>query len=137
MRIWHYKLLEVLPDLQFKGQLRELVAIMHDWRDKGKTNHVLINAVMEYPKSHLSTYFDLYRAEYKRRYLKDIKSSIVKEFSDFAPSISKVDNLLWHNDEYILVCVYNLYEKYKFGRGKSKISEEDWQRIENYAKDLM
>lgn len=137
MRIWAYQLLEVLPDLQFKGQLRELVAIMHDWRDKGRTNHVLINIVMEYPKSHLSTYFDLYRTEYRKRYHKDIKPSIVKEFSDFAPSISKVDNLLWHDDEYILVCVYNLYEKYKFGRGKSKISEEDWQRIENYTKDLM
>ena len=45
LRIWHYKLLEVLPDLQFKGQLRELVVIMRDWRDKGKTNHILINAV--------------------------------------------------------------------------------------------
>ena len=56
---------------------------MRDWRDKGKTNHILINAVTEYPKSHLSTYFDLYRKEYKRRYHKDINSSIVKEFSDF------------------------------------------------------
>ena len=44
LRIWHYKLLEVLPDLQFNGQLRELVVIMRDWRDKGKTNHILINA---------------------------------------------------------------------------------------------
>ena len=34
MRLWHYKLLPYLPDAQFKGQLRELVAILHDWRDK-------------------------------------------------------------------------------------------------------
>lgn len=51
IRIWHYQLLPYLPDAQFKGQLRELVAIMHDWRDKGKTNHLLINKVMEYPKN--------------------------------------------------------------------------------------
>ena len=31
MRIWHYKLLPYLPDKQFKGQLRELVAIMRAW----------------------------------------------------------------------------------------------------------
>ena len=36
MRLWHYRLLPYLPDAQFKGQLREMVAIMHDWRDKGK-----------------------------------------------------------------------------------------------------
>lgn len=53
MRLWHYRLLPYLPDAQFRGQLRELVAIMRDWRDKGKTNHVLINAVMEYPKNTL------------------------------------------------------------------------------------
>ena len=51
IRIWHYWLLPYLPDAQFKGQLRELIAIMHDWRDKGKTNHLLINKVMEYPKN--------------------------------------------------------------------------------------
>ena len=57
MRLWHYKLLPYLPDLQFKGQLRELVAIMHDWRDNGKTNHLLINRVMEYPKADFYGYF--------------------------------------------------------------------------------
>ena len=39
MRLWHYRLFPYLPDLQFRGQLRELVAIMHDLRDKGQTNH--------------------------------------------------------------------------------------------------
>lgn len=29
MRLWHCELLPYLPELQFKGQLRELVAIMH------------------------------------------------------------------------------------------------------------
>ena len=60
MRIWHYAILPYLPNAQFKGQLRELVAIMHDWRDKGTTNHLLINKVMEYPKSSLTQYFLYY-----------------------------------------------------------------------------
>ena len=68
MRIWHYELLKYLPDAQFKGQLRELVAIMHDWRDKGKTNHLLINRVMEYPKNDLVRYFLEYEIEYHKRY---------------------------------------------------------------------
>ena len=54
MRLWHYELLPYLPELQFKGQLRELVAIMKDIKSKGTTNHILINKAMEYPKTQLS-----------------------------------------------------------------------------------
>ena len=68
MRLWHYELLTYLPDAQFKGQLRELVAIMHDWRDTGKTNHLLINRVMEYPKNDLVRYFVHYEALYHKKY---------------------------------------------------------------------
>lgn len=66
MRLWHYKLLPYLPELQFKGQLRELVAIMHDWRDNGHTNHLLINMVMEYPKNDFARYFVHYEAIYHK-----------------------------------------------------------------------
>ena len=75
--------------------------------------------------------------EYKRRYHKDINSSIVKEFSDFSPSISDYEQLLWHDNEYLLVCKYNLYEKYKFGRGGSRISQEDWDNIEHKIEEII
>jgi uncharacterized protein (TIGR02328 family) len=76
MRIWHTALLPYLPDLQFKGQLRELVAIMHDWRDKGTTNHILINKVMEYPKEDLFRYTVVYDEECIERYGKSIGEKI-------------------------------------------------------------
>lgn len=140
MRIWDYRLLPYLPDAQFKGQLRELVAIMHDWRDKGKTNHLLINRVMEYPKAHLCWYFEIYRKEYEkrynkqisdRRYGKPINSNIVDEFEDFKRPTTIEMPLFsgWHNKEYLRVCVCNLYEKYHFGVGKSKISQAEWDKI--------
>lgn len=81
MRLWHIDLLPYLPDLQFKGQLRELVAIMRDWRDKGKTNHLLINKVMEYPKSDFAGYFYKYNNGYFKRYGKDL-SDYGTEFFD-------------------------------------------------------
>ena len=57
MRLWSVYLLKFLPDLQFRGQLREMMLILRDWRDKGKTNHLLINKVMEYPKNDFTRYF--------------------------------------------------------------------------------
>ena len=66
MRIFHYALFPYLPDLQFRGQLRELIAIMHQWRDKGATNHLLINKVMEYLKRDLVAYFLEYEVRYNK-----------------------------------------------------------------------
>ena len=130
MRLWHYKLLPYLPDAQFQGQLRELVAIMHDWRDKGQTNHLLINRVMDYPRAHLYSYFVLYAAEYANR--NDGKlPKCSDEFLDFR----SVDYLMerpfsgWHDKAYLRVCMANLYEKHVFGKGRSRITEAEWNRL--------
>jgi uncharacterized protein (TIGR02328 family) len=146
--LWHRELLPYLPDAQFKGQLRELVAIMHDWRDKGKTNHLLINRVMEYDKKHLTSYFISYSQQYRRRYHKEIDRGIVWEFLEFANYKNDVDyeysitnNKItsikvlrgifdgWHTKEYLRSNMANLWEKHFMGIGKSRITDEEWARL--------
>lgn len=130
MRVWHYALLPYLPDLQFRCQLRELVLIMHQWRDKGETNHLLINRVMEYPKQDFGGYFLIYREEYQRRYGKDVIATINLEFYDFCEGHSNKPPFKgWHDKEYLRVCMANLYEKHFFGVGKSHITDEEWARL--------
>ena len=139
MRLWHYQLLPYLPDAQFKGQLRELVAILHDWQSKGQTNHILINRVMDYPRGDLYAYFLDYIGEHRRRYgLRDFQC--FAEFSDFFQGAVNPTKLPqspfdgWHNQEYLRVCMANLYEKHVFGRGKSRITDDEWRRLlEGYA----
>lgn len=129
MRLWHYRLLPYLPDAQFKGQLRELVAIMRDWRDNGSTNHLLINRIMEYSKNHLVQYFFMYEVEYHKRYGKHLPE-ISDEFTKLIQSPDGKGFLGgWHNKEYLRVCMANLYEKHVFGIGNSRITGEEWQRI--------
>lgn len=138
IRIWHIKLLKYLPEAQFKGQLRELVAIMHDWRDKGSTNHLLINIAMEYDKQEFIQYVRKYILLYIERYGSIPKST--KEFGDFCKAdgkrgIGKNVYVGWHEKEYLRVCMANLYEKYKFGRGKTRITQQEWDRLlEGYKK---
>lgn len=144
MRLWSWQLLPYLSDLQFKGQLRELVAIMHDWRDKGKTNHLLINRVMEYPKEDLYIYWKMYEREYNKR--KGYSHSL-DHYDDEFYNFSNGGYLVpwdvcepfngWHNKEYLRVCVCNLYEKYHFGIGKSKISQEEWDRVLQGYKEII
>ena len=128
MRLWHYKLLPYLPDAQFKGQLGELVAIMHDWRDKGKTNHLLINRVMKYTRADFYGYFLEYAVEHEKRY--GLIPKQTDEFREFGKHTWN-DNPFygWHNKEYLRVCMANLYEKHFFGIGKSRITDEEWQRL--------
>ena len=137
MRIWSWQLLPYLPDAQFKDQLRELVAIKRDWETKGKTNHLLINRVMEYPKSHLSIYYARYIKEYKERNpckffektniefmsFGDIGFGMFVNCEEFEPFKD------CHNKEYLRVCMANLYEKHFFGVDKSRITDEEWQRL--------
>ena len=132
MRLWHYELLPYLPELQFKGQLRELVAIMRDIKSKGTTNHILINKVMEYPKTQLSKYFYLYKDEYYRRYGKVVNEQYSFDFLHFAPTAVYWGEHLfdgWHDKFYLRVCMANLYEKHVFGVGRPRITDEEWQRL--------
>lgn len=132
MRIWHYQLLPYLPEAQFRGQLRELVAIMHDWRDKGETNHLLINRVMEYTKSELAIYFLYYEDEYIRRYGKSINVKYRDEFCNFAKGTPFLINtplfVGWHNKTYLRICMANLYEKF-LAVGKNKITLAEWSKL--------
>lgn len=131
MRLWHIALLPYLPDAQFKGQLRELVAIMHDWRDRGKTNHLLVNKVMTYPKEELVLYFIKYSHEWHKRYQKDISEKIYREFFVFAEAKNFTASVYstWHNEKYLRVCMANLFEKYFFGVGASRITRQQWERL--------
>lgn len=133
MRLWHYKLLPYLPDAQFKGQLREMVAILHDWRDKGQTNHILINRVMEYPRADFYSYFLEYAVEYQKRNDERLPKC-TDEFHEFGHT-AVLDEFLnrpfpgWHDKAYLWVCMANLYEKRIYGRGKSRITDAEWQRL--------
>lgn len=130
MRLWHHGLFPYLPDLQFKGQLREVVAIMRDWRDKGSTNHLLINKVMEYERGDLVAYFALYEEEFQKRYGARHENALC-EFEGFLRDgpIVYPPFVGWHNYEYLRVCMANLYEKHQFGVGKSRITDEEWERL--------
>lgn len=143
MRMWHYRLIPYLPDLQLKGQLRELVAIMHNWRDKGTPNHMLVNVVINYDKSEFYSYFEWYKYNYEERFKKSFNEKYIKEFQDFCnvhPGMSttpkeclmKLPSIFagWHDRNYLRICMANLYEKHRFSfMSKSKIDISDWQRL--------
>lgn len=133
-RLWHYALLPYLPDAQFKGQFREAVAILRDWIDERLIVYTpLIKKITDYPESDLFNYFNLCIQEYNRRGMNLINPNKYREFINCVENSGVLKNKTpfdgWHNKDYLRVCMANLYEKWKFGKGKSRITDEEWQRL--------
>ena len=139
MRLWHWALLPYLPDAQLRGQLRELTAIMHDWRDRGQTNHLLINRAMEYGKAELCFYFELYANIYSNRFGKKISDTIREDFEAFGwPPKPRYGFPYqgWHDRGYLRICMANLWEKRHYARGKSRITDKEWARLLRGYKEI-
>lgn len=132
MRMWHWKLLPYLPDAQLKGQKRELIAILRNWRDKGEPGHLLVNRVTEYPRDELCDYMITFNKAYARRFGKSAWAGYEDEIAEFGTWDAPVHDDLysgWHDEGYLEVCMMNLWEKYRYGRGKSRITEAEWRRL--------
>lgn len=134
MRLWSYQLLPLLPRQQLLSQLRECVAIAKDIYETGKTNHTLINPIMDYPIEHFQEYCDMVIEEMDARDYKVSQQTIDKLskyinyqcYAPFAnPELRKVLFKDWHTDRYLVQCLYNLQEKYDC----KGIKFDEWDRI--------
>lgn len=138
MRLWAWQILPYSSKLQFDGQLRELVAIKRDWETNGTTNHLLINRVMQYPKSELTRYFLWYDVCYYNRYKKSVGLKYFQEFMNFSNDDDSETTIYngWHTKEYLRMNMSNLAEKHFYGVGKSRITDEEWQRLVDGYKEI-
>lgn len=125
MRLWHYKLLPVLPDKFIVAEWRECIAIKRQW-EKGTLKHRLVSYVMDYDKGYFWEYFSEILQELIDRDIK-YKDKYINEIDNFCnPRISnKYSHYKEHNDRYLKQCYYNLQEKYDRGI----ITEEEWLKI--------
>lgn len=143
MRCWHKDIIKSLPDLQLKSQWRELVLMAKDLHEKGFTNHLLINRVMSYNVHHFNSYCQIVMSAMIDRGITVTYNSWQKlaEYTGFEPNgILTVDREEifdgWHNKEYLRICMSNLFEKYRYGVGKSRISDEEWETLLRGYKEI-
>lgn len=129
MRLWHKDLIPYLPDLQLKGQWRECALIADALAKNGTPNHLLVNRVTDYSLDHFTTYCFFVMLEMRTRgfFVSERAIATVENLGTF--SLKDGFFKAWHNVEYLRVCMANLYEKHHFGIGKSRITDEEWQRL--------
>ena len=125
MRLWHYKLIPVLPDKMLVAQWRECIAIKRQW-EKGTLKHRLVSYVMKYDKSRFYRYSESVRDEMYKRGIR-FKNKYMIEIMDFAYNDGDFELYPEHNDRYLTQCYFNLQEKYDRGI----ISDLEWQPIKD------
>ena len=123
----------LLPRQQLCSQLRECVAIAKDIYEKGTTNHILINPIMDYNLNHFRLYCNLVIKEMEKRgykvsdKTKDKLNKYINYYKEMMimPTSKRMLILCengykplfdyWHTDRYLIQCLYNLEEKYDRG----------------------
>ena len=128
MRLWHYKLIPVLPNKMLISQWRECIAIKRQW-EKGTLKHRLVSYVMDSDKSLFANYVSRVCYELDKRNIK-YQEKYVVEIMQFCYFSITDANYKEHNDRYLKQCYYNLQEKYDRGI----ITKEEWQLIEDKFK---
>lgn len=130
MRLWHKDLIEVLPRKQLVAQWRECCAICSNIANKGTSNHLLVNKIINYSKIEFHSYTMNVIEEMKCRNIK-VSDRALNNFNDnylrIPDFISYTGGLFtdWHNERYLKQCLFNLQEKYDCGG----ITEDEWCRI--------
>lgn len=128
MRLWHVELIPYLPKSQLLAQWRELNSIFAK-----ENKHVLINYIYNYPKSELYAYTNLVLDEMKVRGFKvRTFDKMLHYFEGETPATHRNLYVADHNELYLTICYFNLYEKY--WRGQKDFSEEEYRRLEHYYK---
>ena len=122
MRLWHYKLLPVLPDKMLISQWRECIAIKRQW-EKGTLKHRLVSYVMDYKKDLFSSYVFDVMGEMNNRNIK-FQKKYWDEIYEFCGRLG-VDHYKEHNNRYLKQCYYNLQEK----ADRGIITKEEWKLI--------
>lgn len=135
MRLWHYKLIPVLPNAMLVSQWRECIAIKRQW-EKGTLKHRLVSYVKEHNKeyfmqyvAYIDTEMTIRRIKHQDKYYNEILSFCEEDIDNEAD----YEEIPYpeHNNRYLKQCYYNLQEKADIGI----ISDEEWQKIEDLFKE--
>lgn len=141
MRLWHKDLIPVLPKNQLLGQWRECCAIAKNLATKGTPNHILVNKLLNYEPEDFIAYTqkvckELTNRGYKinQKTWKTFKQNIY-DWCGFSDIYVYPDEIYphWHNNKYLRICLYNLYEKFICGG----ISNEEWIKLMKLIPDDM
>ena len=138
MRLWHYKLIDVLPRQQLLGQWREINLIWKEIQTDGMIHHIIVDYINNESLYEFVSYATMvYEEMLKRKY--KVNENLMYEISKgFNKSIINKHICMgpyknYHDNRYLRQCYYNLQEK--FDRGG--IDLDEWWILQNKVYSLI
>lgn len=131
MRLWHYKLIDVLPTKQLVSQFRECSAIDSMLKNNSLNNYI-VNRVKEYSIEEFYYYCNLVIEEMNRRDFR--MSPVILQKLNYDKNFKfEKDNLFkeWHNNRYLIQNLAYFQEKYDC----KGITQEEYNKIYNKFKN--
>ena len=133
MRLWHIDLIPYLPKLQLVAQWRELNSIF-----KKQDKHILINYIYSdkyWERANLWEYTMAVLIEMGKRNIA-IKSltnadNYFEGIGTIPKQIKNIARYEEHNDEYLLICFFNLLEKYR--RGQKDFDKKTFDKLYDFV----
>ena len=118
MRLWHHQVLCFLPKGQLLAQWRELNSVFAK-----EDRHILINYIYDCPKEDLYVYTQMVLSQMQSRgYQVRTVDKMQRYFGDVnGNALPSTPFARYHDNEYLDICYYNLYEK--FLRGQKDFDE--------------
>ena len=141
MRLWHYQLLPYLPKAQLTSQWRECVCIAKSIHDNGTPNHILVNAIMDYPIEEFNDYCNHVLNAMITRNISATETAIDKlnKCTGFMVDSGAMYRSVydgWHDYWYLKVCIANLWKKYYYGKGVSALTCDEWALLADGYKKI-
>ena len=141
MRLWHYQLLPYLPKAQLKSQWRECVCIAKNIHDNGTPNHILVNAIMDYPIEEFNDYCNHVLNAMITRNISVSETAIDKlnKYTGFMVDSGAMYRSVydgWYDYWYLKVCMANLWEKYHYGKGVGALTCDEWALLADGYKKI-
>lgn len=133
MRLWHYKLIHLLPNSQLLAQWRELNSIFANG-----PRHILIDYVYDCRKSDLKAYADMVIREMESRgFAIRSMDNYSAYFGSSNPCHDEIATPFgeFHDDEYLAICYFNLLEKYR--RGQKDFRQDRMFEIRQLCRDAI
>lgn len=127
MRLWHYDLIDVLPQKQLVSQWRECLAINGSISKNGTPNHLLVNYVLDYDISVFKDYSNKVYLNMINRGYKPSKHKLdeLNQLSNNKHITNDKTMFIEHDLDYLNVCYWNLKEKYLRGG----LTTKEWDLI--------
>lgn len=149
-RLWHYKLIPYLSNDLIAQLRKDLIRIIRNWQFKKYTDNPRENLLLRQYPGDVKEYLNKVYTEYWKRYNKSSRIENDETYKSLQEFLTDCESLYldyykfapegffsqWHTEEYLDICMTELYECFKYSYGVKRITGKEWDYYLRHYKEI-